>query len=150
MNLKSSKKSPWVLGITLGLSSLLYSCITGGPLFREQLLESYGDKSHGNQPEDIIEVGANPRQANEESLVKGKQIFTDYCSPCHGNAGDGNGEEAPNLAIKPANLREIAGKKSDRYIFMQVSLGRDGMPMWSEELSTEDRWDIVNYVQSMK
>ena len=136
----------WVIA---GIGVLFVGCITGGPLFRDEVMRNYGSSSHGNHPEDVIEVGDNPRPSTPESLLNGKKLFGDYCAPCHGYAGDGRGEEAPNLTMKPADLRAIAGKKSDRHIFMQITLGGDGMAMWSNEFSEEDRWDLVNYVQSM-
>src|SRR5689334_17564591 len=40
----------------------------------------------------------------------GQQMFTSYCSPCHGKAGKGDGPAAAALTPRPADLSQFAKK----------------------------------------
>ncbi len=70
----------------------------------------------------------------------GKKDFTEYCAPCHGAKGEGDGPVAVELATKPANLTLIEKHhgKFDRawlkaYIdgrSMPRAHGTSKMPVW--------------------
>src|SRR5215216_5820213 len=50
-------------------------------------------------------VPENPTEADEASIVRGKEFFAMNCQMCHGSKGDGIGPIAPFLIkFKPANL----------------------------------------------
>lgn len=95
----------------------------------------------------------NPMPADEASLARGKELYTINCQMCHGLNGQGNGQIAPFLLnFKPANLRsEIVQSKSDGSIFLTISNGLEGrMPALNENLTVSERWDVVNYVRTLK
>ena len=72
---------------------------------------------------------------------------------CHGATGEGNGTIAPFLAnFKPANLTgDVAQSKSDGSIFLTITNGLDGrMPALNENLTVSERWDVVNFVRTLK
>lgn len=50
------------------------------------------------------------RRAQEEGLSRvqtdGKRLFAHFCVTCHGDAGEGDGQNAYNLDPKPPNFRE--------------------------------------------
>ena len=95
----------------------------------------------------------NPTPADEASLARGKELYTINCQMCHGLNGQGNGQIAPFLLnFKPANLRsEVVQSKSDGSIFLTISNGLEGrMPALNENLTVSERWDVVNYVRTLK
>lgn len=95
----------------------------------------------------------NPRPADEESLTRGAELFAINCQMCHGVTGAGNGPIAPFLTdFKPANLTsEVAQSKSDGSIFLTITNGMDGrMPALNENLTVSERWDVVNFVRTLK
>jgi len=95
----------------------------------------------------------NPMPADEASLARGKELFTINCQMCHGLTGQGNGQIAPFLInFKPANLTsEVVQSKSDGSIFLTISNGLEGrMPALNENLTVSERWDVVNYVRTLK
>ena len=95
----------------------------------------------------------NPTLADEASLARGKELYTINCQMCHGLNGQGNGQIAPFLLrSKPANLRsEVVQSKSDGSIFLTISNGLEGsMPALNENLTVSERWDVVNYVRTLK
>ncbi|HLA08630.1 MAG TPA: cytochrome c [Anaerolineales bacterium] len=103
----------------------------------------------------IPNMGApnNPTSADEASITRGAELFAMHCQMCHGVTGEGNGPIAPFLVnFKPANLTtEVAQSKSDGSIFLTISNGVDGrMPALNENLTASERWDVVNFIRTLK
>ena len=94
----------------------------------------------------------NPVEADEDSLARGAELYTINCRMCHGPTGGGNGPIAPFLANKPANLTsDIVQSKSDGSFFLTISNGIVGrMPPLNENLTVPERWDVVNFVRTLK
>ena len=95
----------------------------------------------------------NPIETDEVSLTRGAQLFNINCSHCHGTAGHGDGPIALYLVKrKPADLTSQAVQtKSDGALFLTISNGIPGsMPALNENLSVRDRWDVVNFIHSLK
>lgn len=95
----------------------------------------------------------NPVPADPVSLARGAQLYNINCSHCHGLAGHGDGPIATYLEKrKPANLTGVLVQNlSDGAIFLRISNGVPGsMPALNENLSVRDRWDVVNYVRTLK
>jgi mono/diheme cytochrome c family protein len=95
----------------------------------------------------------NPRAGDEASITRGHELFVINCQMCHGATGEGNGPIAPFLInFKPANLTSaVVQSKSDGSIFLTISNGLEGrMPPLNENLTVSERWDVVNYVRTLK
>lgn len=95
----------------------------------------------------------NPIKADDASIARGKELFTINCQLCHGQTGEGNGPIAPFLIkFKPANLTSPLVKAfSDGQIFMTITNGvPERMPPLNENLTVTERWDVVNYVRTLK
>ena len=95
---------------------------------------------------------ANPVPADDISLARGEQLFNINCVICHGQAGKGDGVVAAFFDFKPADLSSvIVQSQSDGAIFLTISNGVAGrMPPLNENLNVRDRWDVVNYVRTLK
>jgi mono/diheme cytochrome c family protein len=102
----------------------------------------------------VVGMGApvNPVPADQVSLARGEQLFKINCLICHGQAGKGDGVIAAFFQFKPANLTSlIVQSLSDGAIFLTISNGVTGrMPPLNENLNVRDRWDVVNYVRTLK
>jgi mono/diheme cytochrome c family protein len=95
----------------------------------------------------------NPTPGDEASITRGKELFAINCKMCHGETGEGTGPIAPFLInFKPANLTsDVAQSKSDGSIFLTITNGLEGrMPPLNENLTVSERWDVVNYVRTLK
>lgn len=95
----------------------------------------------------------NPIPADETSVARGAQLFSIHCQMCHGPAGEGNGPIAPFLVnFKPANLTlPVVQDKSDGALFLTITNGVTGrMPALNENLTVRERWDIVNFIRTLK
>ncbi|MBL7685913.1 MAG: c-type cytochrome [Deltaproteobacteria bacterium] len=103
--------------------------------------------------------GVNSAKMNElrvstpALLAKGKELYAQNCTSCHGASGQGDGPAAGALNPKPRNFTQDAGWKNGRspaQIFKTLTKGLEGTSMASfSTLSTEDRWALVHFVESL-
>jgi len=102
----------------------------------------------------ITGMGApdNPVKADGSSLARGAELFGIDCELCHGPQGKGNGPIATYLQNKPADLSGPAVQSlGDGAIFLVITGGVPGrMPALNENLNVRERWDVVNYVRTLK
>ena len=105
-------------------------------------------------PAFIPNLGApnNPIPADDVSISRGQTLFATNCVMCHGATGEGNGSISALLANKPANLTSIITQsKQDGALFLTITNGVDGrMPPMVENLTVRDRWDVINYIRTLK
>ena len=95
----------------------------------------------------------NPRPADEASVTRGAELYSLHCQMCHGAGGTGNGAVAAFLTqYKPANLTSaVVQSKSDGSFFLTISNGLEGkMPALNENLTVSERWDVVNFLRTLK
>ncbi len=95
----------------------------------------------------------NPVGADETSLGRGAELFNIHCKMCHGETGAGNGQIAPFLLTKkPADLTSaVVQDKSDGELFLTVSNGKPNtMPALNENLTVRERWDVINYIRTLR
>ena len=78
---------------------------------------------------------------NKTSATSGKQMYTNYCAPCHGVDGKGQGPVASALKTPPMDLTVLArnnhGKFPDTHIVSVLEYGVEiqshgsaEMPVW--------------------
>ena len=87
------------------------------------------------------------------SISNGSVLFSQNCTSCHGPQGKGNGILAKTFNRPPADLltephtaRHTAG---DFFHWLTYGIAATGMPGFSNNMSEEDRWDVVNYMHGM-
>lgn len=92
---------------------------------------------------------------NLKNPVKGvgnaKQTVDTNCASCHGAGGKGDGPAAAALPPpKPADWTAArVQSQADGELFWKITNGRGAMPPW-KHLSDNDRWQIVNYIRTLK
>jgi len=106
-------------------------------------------------PEDAIRAGdtlENPLPANDAvALSRGKNVFVNFCVPCHGIAGKGDGLVVQRgYPAPPSLLADDARKIKDGQIFHILTYGQKNMPSYAGQLSREDRWKVILYVRSLE
>jgi copper transport protein len=85
------------------------------------------------------------------SIRRGRDLFAAHCAVCHGAAGRGDGPAAAGLLQRPADL--TASHTADHTpgdIFWWVTHGLGlAMPAFGDQLSSEERWHLVNFVRTL-
>lgn len=88
----------------------------------------------------------------EEALVKGKELYTLFCTPCHGDKGDGNGwlvQQEKILGVpsySPDRLPNITSGS----MYHVIMHGKGIMGSHASQLTYEERWQIVRYVLELR
>jgi mono/diheme cytochrome c family protein len=91
----------------------------------------------------------NPVEATDASIARGRELFQANCTVCHGVTGRGDGPAASSLAIPPADFVVHVPYHTDKFFFEVISRGfGDVMPSFGEQLSEEDRWNLVNFLRA--
>ena len=101
--------------------------------------------------EDFENITQNPVAQTAESLEQGKKYYDRYCFVCHGMEGKGDGPVIKR-GFYPLNLTTpgvIA--RTDGYIYAYIRYGgKVMMPSYRESITSEQAWDIVNYVRELQ
>ena len=98
----------------------------------------------------------NPVPITARSVDMGHRLFSIYCVPCHGKSGTGNGYVGDKLILQPWNLTSSNTIHSwnspdypDGYIFGMITFGGAVMPIYAEDLSPTERWEVIDYVRAV-
>ncbi len=95
--------------------------------------------------------GAPPAQSPQP--LSGRQIYTQNCAPCHGQAGKGDGPSASGLAVSPtalADYAQVSGKSlSDLFNLTKNGNMQRMMPPWKNQLTDQEIWDAVGFAWTL-
>ena len=85
--------------------------------------------------------------------ARGHALYTQNCASCHGDRGLGDGPASRGLGIEVPAIGSLSGAPdlSPTLAYNVVSVGISGTPMPAyATLSPQDRWNIVNYVYTLR
>lgn len=92
-----------------------------------------------------------PVTVDKAMLQRGEQRYDIYCTPCHGMLGDGNGMVTRRGFKWPANLQSDRARNAPPgYLYQVISNGYGAMPDYGDQISVQDRWDIVAYMRALQ
>lgn len=83
------------------------------------------------------------------SFERGKALYANMCSQCHGQAGNGRGPDGLYLRPRPANLQDQAqdlDPPSALNSILTFGIRNSAMPSWGEWLPIDQRWDLVKFI----
>lgn len=86
-------------------------------------------------------------------LVKrGQERYQVFCTPCHGETGNGQGVVSKYWAIPPtANILDArVSAMPEGQIFSTITHGKGLMGPYNGVIPIKDRWAIVSYVKSLQ
>jgi mono/diheme cytochrome c family protein len=93
----------------------------------------------------------NPTVNIESSIQSGKKLYRSRCAVCHGKTGLGDGPGGKALVPQPESLKTpLVQNQTDGEIFWKISNGRNDMIKWEPILTEQQRWDLVNFIRTMK
>ncbi len=124
------------------------------------ILKSFSEAWQFRKPEPPVTMGREI-VSSRQSIARGEELFFEKeCWKCHGEAGHGDGPssydlkdewEVPIQAYNFTRASKFKGGAASRDIYLRFSTGMNGTPMpsFARELSDEDRWSLVHFVQSL-
>jgi mono/diheme cytochrome c family protein len=97
-------------------------------------------------------------ELTEATMARGKERFGIYCTPCHGQGGQGDGmvhKRAEGLAqggwVPPTNVvQEYLRNMPVGELYNTISNGVRNMPAYGPQIAPEDRWAIVMYLRALQ
>lgn len=95
----------------------------------------------------------SPVPATAQTLEAGKALFKDKCARCHGPGAIGDGPDAdPDATEMDLTNPKRAARNPDGVVYYKVLNGkqRPKMPAFKDDLSEEQIWTVVAYVQSLR
>src|SRR5262245_42226025 len=96
----------------------------------------------------------SPLTVNPTVVAAGQKLFSKNCQRCHGKLGKGDGPDAEPKHRKDMDLTNPArvDDNPDGVVFYRIWNGRKSpkMPVFSRELTKEQAWALVAYVQTLR
>jgi len=87
----------------------------------------------------------NPVAKTGESLALGKEMYRKHCVACHGEAGKGGSGPALTAAVRLHGSTE-----GELFHVITDGVAKTAMKGMRSKLTDEMRWDLVNYIESLK
>lgn len=96
----------------------------------------------------------SPLTVTDATVAAGRKLFSSKCERCHGPAGKGDGEDANPKFKHDMDLTKAddAAENPDGVVFYKIWNGHSSpkMPAFSEQISQEQVWTLVAYVQTLR
>ena len=104
-----------------------------------------------NAPESA-KIRKNPFPPDKSSIIRGRNSYNIECARCHGETGKGNGPAVVRLdkVLPPDLTNDEVQNQSDGELYWKISEGRRPMPYKKKALTDDQRWDVINYLRSLK
>ncbi|WP_346752863.1 c-type cytochrome [Splendidivirga corallicola] len=105
-------------------------------------------------PKDSLSLAAtslkNPLDSTAAVINDGKVLYGKFCGHCHGENGKADGKVAEVFGGVPVYSSPAVKNLSEGHIFHVITHGVRRMGAHGSQLSIEERWKIVRYVQVLQ
>jgi mono/diheme cytochrome c family protein len=109
---------------------------------------------YSNTPEGYEQAGLNlhnPYASQKDAFEKdGEVLYGKFCVHCHGAAGAGDGKVAGKLPGPPPAYNGALKNLPEGKIFHSITYGKNSMGSHASQLTQEERWKLVFYVQKLQ
>jgi mono/diheme cytochrome c family protein len=94
----------------------------------------------------------NPLSAadREKWEKEGEVLYGKFCIHCHGATGAGDGKVAGKLPGPPPSYSGALKNLPEGKIFHSITYGKNSMGSHASQLTAEERWKLVYYVQKLQ
>ncbi len=139
---------------TIGCGALLLVGAAAAVTRLEAAAQQPAASASGWQLPPDADTKKSPLQVDPRVLATGKSVFKEKCTKCHGPAGLGDGPDADPEHREDMDLTnpKRADRNQDGVVFYKVWNGRrkPKMPAFKDELSEQQVWSVVAYVQTLR
>ena len=142
-------------------SNMAYVSLTKGDTLQANRLPVAGTIARGYMPymytNDTAGYGSagrnlhNPFPKNEINLQQGEVLYGKFCVHCHGAAGLGDGLVGLKLPGAPPSYKgPVLMALPEGKMFHTITYGKNLMGSHASQLTVEERWKLVLYVQKLQ
>lgn len=105
------------------------------------------------------ENAVNPIKSNGDNMLEGKKLYSMFCKHCHGDNGMGGGSITHPIYSNPPHYNDNKNIRNrgltmfelkEGHIFHTITHGYNTMGPHFSQLTEEERWQIVLYVQELQ
>lgn len=108
---------------------------------------------YGPGPEEAERAGRelhDPFPPKPRVLARGAKLYQTFCRVCHGDQGHGDGPLVPPFPPPPSYDVGAVRQYPVGRIFHVITLGSGRMPSYASQISPDDRWRLVRYIQLLQ
>lgn len=102
------------------------------------------------QPDSAGTYLANPLFPTAKVLADGRDRYLTFCSPCHGNFGEGDSRLRGQFPNPPTLHSDKVRTWPDGTLYHVISEGQNVMPGYASQIPRSDRWAIVHYLRVLQ
>ncbi len=115
-----------------------------------KMLYPYKNDSAGY--EDAGKYLTNHFPATPEIIARGRERYEIFCMSCHGASGQGDGTVVSigNFPPPPAYNSPQLKNLPEGKMYHTIQYGKGMMGSHASQLTVEDRWKIIRYVQTLQ
>jgi mono/diheme cytochrome c family protein len=99
----------------------------------------------------------SPLPQTQNNYAEGKVLFMHFCSPCHGENGQGDGlvvahgypappSYSKGQSSRGGNMKDL----TDGKIYHTITYGVNAMGSYASQLAPEERWKVIMYVHHLQ
>ena len=117
------------------------------------IARGYMPYAYGNDTSGYANAGRhlkNPIALSPEVLADGEELYGKFCIHCHGAEGKGDGLVGQKLPGAPPSYSGALKDLPEGKIFHSMTYGKGLMGSHSSQLTQEERWKLVHYVQKLQ
>ena len=128
--------------------ALVFACATQPQVFAASgpaTPERQEHKGHWQAPARAQQM-RSPVPVTPSLVRQGEAVYGQFCAACHGEAGDGRGWLAGNLAELPPDLGHAAEEHTPGELAWKTATGHGLMPGWEQVLTESDIWAVSAHI----
>ena len=92
-----------------------------------------------------------PMEVTPAVMQRGQERFNVFCSPCHGQTGEGNGMVVQRGFRQPPTYHQDRLRDAPvGYFFDVMTRGFGAMPDYASQVPVADRWAIAAYIRALQ
>lgn len=111
--------------------------------------------AYPNTPEGYEAAGTNlhnplPVADRAKYEAEGEVLYANFCTHCHGASGAGDGKVGAKLPGPPPAYDGTLKNLPEGKIYHSITYGKGTMGSHASQLTQEERWKLVYYVQKLQ
>lgn len=139
------------VSVAFGVCYLAYYQFMGGPSLKDEFKKDYAQvvavQEEFKKQNSAFKPELFETYSTAEGVKKGEEVFTTNCVACH--LEKGKGDVGPNLTDEYWLVAKTGTPEAIYNVVYNGSVD-NGMPAWNELISTEEIYQAVAYVVSLK